>query len=166
MLLVKADFPRLLEPGFHPMTLAEVKTLCVTNFPASTRRGMIFAGLTGFLSEMSATGLVGDVWLDGSFVTRKPDPSDCDLVISADSAKLEALLPTQQELIRKRVRTGHDQTKIVHHCDVYLFPVYPLIHTLHVPVTLSQRAYWEDQFGFDHSKHAKGMAVVKLPVTP
>lgn len=166
MLLAKADFPRLLEPGFHPMTLAEVKTLCVTSFPASTRRGMIFAGLTSFLSEMSANGLVGDVWLDGSFVTKKPEPSDCDLVVSADSGKLEDLLPKQQDLMRRRFRTEHDQTKIVYHCDVYLFPVYPLIHTLHAAVTLSQRTYWEDQFGFDHSKKAKGMAVVKLPVAP
>ena len=162
MSLVKADFPRLLEPGLHTMSMGEVKTLCVDQFPTSARRGKIFAGLQGFLKEMSANGLVGDVWIDGSFVTKKLEPSDCDLVVAADGAKLDALPAKQQDLVRRRFRTEHDQTKIVYLCDVYLFPVYPLIHIGHATVTLSQRKYWEDQFGFDHSKTPKGMALVSL----
>ncbi len=162
MSLATLEYDRLLAPGLHAMTLAQVKALCVTKFPKSVTRASIFKGLSSFLAELTGAGLVGDAWLDGSFVTQKLDPSDCDLVVSANTANWnDSKHPDLQKMLQRRFKTEHDQTKFVYSCDAYLFPDYPVIHQLH-NVTVSQRTYWSDQFGFDRSKTPKGMAVVTL----
>jgi hypothetical protein len=159
------DYPRLLVPGLHPMTMAQVKALCVDKFDGSSTRGLIFAGLTTLLKELSAAGLVGGVWLDGSFVTEKVDPSDCDLVVAAPGIQvIDQGTPVLKDLLKRRFKTEQAQTKIAYRCDVYLFPEYPVVHALH-STSVSMRAYWLKQFGFDRSKQPKGMAVVTLPVT-
>jgi len=50
--------------GLHPMTLDQVKALCVSGFSGSARRELIFAGLTAFLKELSTAGVLGRVWID------------------------------------------------------------------------------------------------------
>lgn len=162
-----AEYPRLLTPGLHPMTMAQVKALCVDGFPTSNTRGTIFAGLTSLLAELStASGMVGNVWIDGSFVTQKIDPADCDLVVEAPGIQvLDQGPPVLQKLLKTRFKTEREQTKIAYHCDVFIFPDYPVVHADY-GVSVSLRAYWLKQFGFDRAKQPKGMAVVTLPVTP
>jgi hypothetical protein len=160
-----SDFPPLLSAGFHPMTPGQVKELCVARFPDSRRRPLVFAGLSSFLAELSSAGVKGEVWIDGSFVTEKLEPADCDLVVCADGALLDIAAPAMQDFLRRRFDTERAQVKAAYHCDVYIFPEYPASHMLH-GISLQRRAYWQKQFGFDRSKQPKGMAVVTLPVQP
>lgn len=146
------------------MTLDQLKALCVSGFSDSARREVIFAGLTAFLKELSTAGVSGSVWIDGSFVTRKLEPGDCDIVVSIDGIQvLDLANPVMAEFLRKRFDTERAQVKAVHHCDVYCFPDYPPGHPLH-GITTDRSAYWQKQFGFDRSSRPKGMAVVTLPV--
>jgi hypothetical protein len=163
----KTDYPPLLGAGLHPMTMAQVQTLCVGGFPTSTTRGRIFGGLTSLLAELSAAGMTGNVWIDGSFVTQKIDPSDCDLVVEAPGIQvLDQGPPVLQKLLRTRFKAERAQTKVVYRCDAFLFPDYPVVH-VDYGLSMSLRAYWLKQFGFDRAgKQPKGMAVVTLPVTP
>jgi hypothetical protein len=146
------------------MTLDQVKALCVSGFSGSARREVIFAGMAAFLKELSTAGVLGRVWIDGSFVTKKLEPGDCDLVVSIDGVQvLDSGNPVLAEFLRRHFDTERARVKAVHHCDVYCFPDFPLGHPLH-SVTTDRSAYWQKQFGFDRSSRPKGMAVVTLPV--
>jgi hypothetical protein len=148
------------------MSMAELQTLCVAMFPSSTTRGPIIAGLTELLAELSGAGLAGSAWIDGSFVTQKIDPADCDFVIVAPGIELDQAAPKLQKLVLERLKgkEARKQTKIVYRCDAYIFPDYPVIHVNH-GFSVSQHAYWQKQFGFDRANQPKGMAVITLPVS-
>lgn len=78
----KEEFPPLLEPGFHVTTLADLRSGCVTAFPLSKSRAQIMDGLEKFVDMLRSEGIVGDLWIDGSFMTQKLDPEDVDIVLS------------------------------------------------------------------------------------
>lgn len=62
-----------LPPGRHAATWEEV----VARFGFTARRRRLLAGLKAMLDSLKVAGC-RRVYLDGSFVTRKPDPGDFD----------------------------------------------------------------------------------------
>ena len=79
--LAASDLPSLYPLGFHPLTLGEVERACVEAFPLSRSRRTIMDGLHDFHRLLVTSGVVGNLWLDGSFTTEKIDPKDVDLVL-------------------------------------------------------------------------------------
>jgi len=41
------------------------------------------------VNRLFIAGVSGEVWLDGSFVTKKPDPIDIDFILIADSVQYD-----------------------------------------------------------------------------
>lgn len=147
----KADHKPLLPAGFHPRDWDQLNALCVEKFPAESSRPGLVAKLGAFVAELRGMGVVGDLWIDGSFATEKPNPSDVDLVwvidpacnaaINANAARLEQLFgPTKG-------------AKALYGCDAYAVPRYKA-HDL---------AYWRGLFGFGHDEVTpKGIIVFSL----
>ena len=159
------NYPPLLQPGFHPMTLADIHTLAVLPYEGlSVRRAMIHEGLTKFLTELSQAGVSATAWVNGSFVTQKIDPDDCDLVLCCDGVAVDALPPAVQALLVKQFKTEKAQVKVDYHCDAYMLCEFPETDPRHEG-GLRVRAYWRGQFGFDHRDQPKGLAVVTLPLS-
>ncbi len=66
------------------MSVAALRGLCVDPFAAvSTTRSRIMDGLEVVVSRLSNGGVRGNLWIDGSFVTEKVDPSDVDVLLWA-----------------------------------------------------------------------------------
>lgn len=63
----------MLPPGIHPASLAEIEAAFATN----ARRRDLFAGLVNGISLLNHAGCIR-VYLDGSYVTGKPQPGDFD----------------------------------------------------------------------------------------
>lgn len=162
---VSGEFPAILTPGLHPMTMASLEAICVKAFPHSKTRPTLFAGLRDFIAHASTLGVQGQAWIDGSFVTKKPDPKDCDLVVAGNGIHMDALPLDKQKLVEKLFITDHAHTKAIYGCDVYIFGEFPLIHLLH-GFSGRWNTYWNEQFGFDRNKIAKGMASINIPVQP
>ena len=74
------DANGLLPTGVHDCTLEEIKARFGT-FQDSDRRPRLFAKLELFLTEARASRVIQCVYLDGSFVTGKPEPNDIDLIV-------------------------------------------------------------------------------------
>jgi hypothetical protein len=77
--------PGLLPPGRHRATLEQLHQRCVAGAANSTRRQELFDVLLTFLNVCRR--LVGPAayWIDGGFVTNKPDaPYDVDVAILPD----------------------------------------------------------------------------------
>lgn len=79
----------LLPPGCHEVTLMDIKTFFVDNFPESKTRQSRFDCFIKFYNDLlknvkSCIRLL----IDGSFVENKVDPYDIDFIIVIDSKEL------------------------------------------------------------------------------
>ena len=154
----KREFPALLSVGFHKTTEASLRQLCVTNFPLSNTRPPIMIGLERLIDELRTAGIVGEVWVDGSFMTGKVDPADADIVLCAHHTVYDNGT-VQQKILLDSV--GRNLRSILR-CDSYTFYEYPQGHNLH-PVGEWMRAYWTRQYGFSRGDAFKGIAVIEVP---
>lgn len=95
------NYQPLLERGVHELTLEEVHNICVEGFaPKEGRREHLFVQLTDFLIYFRGLGFIPDaVWIDGSFVTTKPDPGDIDLLITINMGEVQRLPRHVQDLV-------------------------------------------------------------------
>ncbi len=150
----KLSFPGLLPAGFHNKTLEEVKTLCVENFPNSATRSTIFDSFVeNFIIPLTNTGLMCDVWVDGSFITEKENPEDIDVLVEFDPNK-----PYSAEKVScinnflYMCVSNHDDLKCRCHCDVYARPT----------TDIDGMAYWRGLFCFNRDKTLKGLAVIQI----
>ena len=106
----------LLPIGVHDCTAAEVAARFGV-FQGNEQRPRLMAKLTDFLKEVRASGIVREVFVDGSFVTEEPSPNDIDLIVVLPSTHDHAadLLPLQYNVVsRKRVRSrfGFDTVSV------------------------------------------------------
>lgn len=77
-------------------------------------------------------------WIDGSFVTKKPNPRDIDLVtfISHDTIK---------EIGDSIHNFKHPNSEIIYGVDAYIIEVFPDSHKENFK-TILDKAYWMDKF--------------------
>ena len=154
----KPEFPPLLEVGLHPMTLGELKELCVAQFHSSATRQKIFDTLTKLIEKLSKLNIAGDLWIDGSFLTRKTNPADVDIVLAINNEAYDDANEEQQKAI-----DGLDSNDWSGGtCDSYVLVVYDASNDLYWFGEF-MRAYWIRQFGFSRGEDMKGIATVTIP---
>jgi len=124
----KTEFPPLLADGLHQMSVAELKQLCVMEFPLSKRREAIMRSLESLLAGLSSATVKAQVWIDGSFLTKKIDPDDVDLVvvIQEQDFSLSMTIPVRRDAL---VRIVKQEFTIPVKCDSYLNIEYPQGHS-------------------------------------
>ncbi len=147
----------MLPEGLHPISLGQVRTMCVTNFPLSTTREPIMIGLERLIGELEGRSVSTEVWIDGSFVTEKINPKDVDVVLCTDSRVYDEGTDQQRSILH----TVNANLKKVLGCDSYLFLEYPQGHPLYEEGQ-RLREYWLWQFGISRSDEPKGIAVVEV----
>jgi len=141
------------------MDMAQLAQLCVDPFPKSKTRANIMKGLSDVLGLLSANGIEGDLWVDGSFLTEKPHPKDSDVVLRMEYDFRSRASLAQKQLIRW---FGTTDLKPAYQCDSYYFYEFPQGHALYSEGEWD-RAYWIRQYGFNRSDDPKGIAVIKVP---
>ncbi len=151
------EFSPLLSAGFHTKTLEETRYICVDNFQQSTKRVEIWDKFNAFINILSGFGLTFDAWLDGSFLTDKPEPGDIDLVLIINPTQINTLTIEQQNFIDHMF--GKQSRMCKHHylCDAYL--VY--IHA-NGEIDFNENAYWRGLFGFDRQNKPKGIIKIQF----
>lgn len=153
--MAKQDFPALLAPGMHTLTLPGIHALAVAPFPGDARRGGLYDNLQKWTEALNACGVRGTLWLDGSFLTEKPGPSDIDCVLWSPNWLSPANVTPHSE---QQVRRLLDKPTVKGLFDLDLYIEVPdqlqLIH---------RQAYWRGFFGFCHDRvTAKGLAEVNI----
>lgn len=153
----KPEYPPLLLPGFHSATLASLEAMCVDPFPTSSTRSEIYDGLKAVVASLSDVNVVGELWVDGSFLTKKIDPADVDLVLRLEPSFVDEASDSQLAIID----WFGDDLAPQHHCDSYVFVEYPKGHDLEGEGEWN-RAYWIKQFGFSRGGDYKGILVLSI----
>ena len=153
----KQEFPPLLPEGLHPVSLEQLKEMCVTNFPLSSTRERIMIGLERLISELKTRNVCTEVWVDGSFLTEKTNPEDVDLVLCADGQVYDEGTEEQRALLS----SVGENLKAELNCDSYIFLEYPQGHPLY-EMGLEMREYWLRQFGTSRRDEPKGIALLEV----
>ena len=136
----------ILEPGLNDLALSDLEMYFLSSFPESTTRPALIEGLKAYLAHLKSLGVQIELWVDGSFVTTKLNPSDVDLVLFAPAAGLDTLEPQKQEAFSALV----DRATIKQYfgCDVLFCP----------SENQNMRSYWRGWYGFDRNEQPKGIA--------
>lgn len=148
----KTDFsPLLTARGLYPHSLDELRALTVDAFPESVRRRALFNTFTIYFELLQSCGLRGVIWVDGSFMCKKPEPQDIDLVVVYDSACVDALSESALEVLNGLLDTHHVKTRF----------------GLHVFSVASEDdealEYWSNQFGTQRDEVTpKGLAELRI----
>lgn len=97
----KADFPPLLAPGRHFLSMAEIERLCVGKFVGASRehRARLFEDFSTFVNAITSVELVCEIVTDGSFLTEKELPDDVDVVLVIDHDVSVKLTINQRNVI-------------------------------------------------------------------
>ena len=159
---LKPEFPPLLTPGFYVMTLADVRKLCVTDISGSITRRPIMDRVIEVIRKVSDAGVIGEFWLDGSFITEKIDPEDVDTLLRVSSDQYDSD-PAKQIVIDW---ASNEDLWMTHSCDAYKWVEYSSGHPLFFQ-SEEMRIRWTDWYGHSRRRIPKGIIVVNLPaVTP
>ncbi len=153
----KPEFPPLLQIGRHNFTIDQLEELTVGRFPLSTSRLIIMKGFRCVYDLLIQNQMVGELWIDGSFLTEKIDPSDIDVLYRTNSIFLDNSTPTQREVIEY----FHTDLKSAIQCHIFYFIEYPSDHPAYWDGEYSY-VYWMKQWGFSRKDEPKGIAIIKL----
>lgn len=146
------DYPALLEPGMHNMTLSDLKSVFVDPFENVERREKLLGRFEAFISRLKDVPINMEVWIDGSFATKKENPGDIDLVVVCEQDEVNRL-PIEKQLILKELFEDQKATKLRYECDAYF-----VFNDMH------DKSYWRGLFGFDRNENPKGIARIKVGV--
>ncbi len=144
----------LLEPGIHYKTLAEVETLCVTTFGNNERRRKIFNLFSELMNRVLSLGLDWVIWVDGSFVSEKPDPGDVDVLFVPTDERAVNNLDEDGKKLLMELFSDRQRTKRQYLTDAIFAPEFM--------VDPNQHMYWRGVFGFDREDRPKGWIQLKL----
>ena len=162
--MAKQDFPALLPIGFHPMTKSEMKLRLVDAFPGSKRRPMIMGGFERLVQQLIDGQVTGQFWIDGSFLTKKIEPDDADVLLLVDGKLYDTAskAPTSQQVLIDWVGRRKSDIREKYLCHSFVHWVYDPGHPEHVD-SQWKHAFWLRQFGFGHNAGAKGIATFQFP---
>lgn len=150
----EGDRAALLPPGLHDVAgWDEVERLCVRSFPVGGRRARLLRDLRDFCGYLAIFGLPFEVWIDGSFLTRKEKPNDVDVVVQVDRDGF-GRLPVPQQSVWADVFLDAPSTRARWQVDAYMF----------FSGDSTRAAYWRRWFS--HTWDGKEKGILRLMVTP
>lgn len=142
----------VIEPGLHKCTIDEFYRIFVEDFPSSQTRKDIFNSFCTFIAFISENFEICEIWADGSFVTKKMNPNDIDILIFFDLASYLKIISIWDQL-RK-------YTNIDAYCHVTISEEdKKSLSSQDIQGIINQRNYWRGQFGFDRADNPKGIIV-------
>ena len=156
----KLEYPPLLGPGMHEMTLREVRQVCVDDFPLSTSRDDIMTQLEQMFDLFSQNGVACCVWLDGSFMTHKINPCDVDLVVCVPSDFADNC-NSEQLAVLGDVASNLKRSNKCTRCDTFLCMV-PQDSDPMFLQWIDRLDYWKRWFGHSRTGVPKGIATVQV----
>lgn len=151
----KPDFPALLTPGMHSLTIQDLHDLAVAPFPQDQRRAELYKKLCIWAKALQAAGVNGTLWLDGSFLTEKVNPGDVDCILWSPSWS-DSVGATEQ--VKQQVSKLLDRASAKALFDLDFFMESPAPDRV-----FHREAYWRGILGFCHDRvTAKGFAEITL----
>jgi hypothetical protein len=155
---------QVLPDGVHRCGEDDLKKRFVTDFPASTTRGVICDGFLRLRRDAQTQGIHAIQWIDGSFVESVLDPEDADVVSFCDYDSLNGLAPESLHFVASKLN-AEESTKEEYCTHTFLVPSCRPDHPYY-DVFEKSRRYWRRWFGQTNPKRGpmvpKGMLEMVL----
>jgi hypothetical protein len=143
IMMAKKEFKPILPAGIYSMNVDEFKLSFVDRFQ-SAKRKLIFDKFLQFLEYILDFDIITELWLNGSFVTEKPEPDDIDAVAFFDKNKLNNLKSTPLISITN--------IQLIYLTDIRFID----------RDNEELRSYWRGWYGFSRDERPKGFVCLKL----
>ena len=143
---MKRSYEGLFAPGFHDISILDLEEVFLCPFEKRTRRKFLIDRFKVFLGILINVGAFFEIWIDGSFATRKEEPDDIDIGLFCLAKEINSLKGDKEQLLRMLLNNPVE-TKLRYHCDTYFVPLGDHEH----------RSYWRGWFGFDREEKPKGI---------
>lgn len=148
-------YPPIFPPGFFEVTVEALEERFVASDFDTPLRRRLTAQVRLFVTGLARLGVHGEVWIDGSYATRKPDPRDVDVVLLVSIADVEAAPATDASTTLKHymTREGRDYVRTRWHVDFYVVDAN----------NPDECDYWEDLLSRNPDQHnRKGIPFVRI----
>lgn len=130
-------------------------------FVGSLVRREIMAGLDSIYGRLGGLAITGEMWVNGSFMTQKPEPDDVDIVVYAPATFFDGGTVKQREFLNW-LADDRDTVRALFSCHTAAIAEYPAGSIMHA-LYIATRGDYADKFG--HSvvtREPKGIAVIPL----
>src|SRR5688500_10057282 len=112
------------------MPIGALRRLCVSGSRDNSRRGAIFSGVMRIHRFLTTARIPGDLWINGSFLTEKTYPDDCDIVLRIEYLTLTGLRDRQVQAVNVLdAQRAWIKARLM--IDLYIFIDYHLEHRYH-----------------------------------
>jgi len=155
-----SDLPGLFPNGIHELTFDRLVEIGLTNFPLSKSRPRIIEGFQDILKMFKDQRIIGDLVVDGNFLTEEIEHKDFDFTLCVSSDFYESSSHSQQKLMdwiadEKSIKDNYL-------CDCYLCVEYPEGHPTYFD-GIQNRLYWTNLYRFSVVlKRERGIGVIHL----
>ena len=150
----KPTFPPIFSPGLHEIRREDFGKVFLDPAFDSPLRQRLTTQLRSFVAELERLGVHGDLWINGSYATKKPAPADIDLVLSIPPNIVSGM--SQQSLDRFDFLSdsrNRGYVRALWQVDFYVFK----------SSDLGRRSYFFDLFSKNPDRsNPKGIPFIKI----
>jgi len=151
---MKIEYPSIIAVGIVNMNLDEFEDWSKTSFKDSAYRQSLLNNFKELIKKVQVFGFSFEIWVDGSYLTEKPEPDDIDMLIIVSRRVINKLsLDKQDELYNKYFSIeGKSNIKQLYKCDINFM----------YKEDNKRRAFWLDLYGYSRDKKPKGIISIKV----
>ena len=164
--LAQTELPNFNEQGLLPVGVygcepEKFRDHFVAAFPQGNgNRETICKGFFQFRSDAETQDICGLHWINGSYVTNKPEPNDIDVVTFSDYDNLESLNDKAKSFVLD-VINGREKSEVNYMTHAFLVPCCGEDHPYYNYFEDS-RNYWRKWFGKTRNGERKGFIKMSL----
>jgi hypothetical protein len=135
--------------GEHRINEDRLEEIFVAPFEGSSSRSHLTASLRALIGFVRQIGITCDVWIDGSYATRKHEPSDVDVAIFINPGQIERLSDSGYSQLQLLLDRGLMLERYA--CDVFVERANDE----------KRKQYFRELFG-KHGRDAKGIPFLRI----
>lgn len=147
----KVIYPCLLEPGIHKISLESLEKMVLSPFEEKRTRSHLCNRLRVLIQDLKAYRVEMIIWIDGSMCSKKPYPSDIDIVLFLNQEDLNKLSAEKyNDLLSLLVNRNTIRAR--YGCDLYF----------NYMSDEDKYHYWRSRFSFNQLYEAKGFIQIRV----
>ncbi|KAF0250043.1 MAG: hypothetical protein FD167_554 [bacterium] len=150
---MKTEYPSIIPIGITKMRLDEFEEWVKTSFKDSEYRQNLLNYFKEVIKKIQVFRFSFEVWVDGSYLTEKPEPDDIDLLIIISRRLVNKLSQDRQDELYNKYFSieGKSNIKHLYKCDINFM----------YKEDEKRRTFWLDLFGYSRDKKPKGIISIK-----
>lgn len=144
---MKKSYPPFWQDGINDIQTENLESIFVEPFDNKSKRAYLCNRFRAFLQLLSDFEINMEVWINGSFCTKKVEPDDIDLVVFTSNHFVQQLSESKKSELATLFDNRID-AKLRYGCDIYIADADSVV----------ARNYWQKQFSLDYHFEPKGIA--------